>query len=437
MTRISVTGIAEGQDPQPSHGHGDPCGYSADQSLVCCRGGRRSTLIYDTEECCNGSPVGPNEICCDDIVPVTLTSPDHNSCCIGPDSLEGVTFSSRQHYCDFRTGIVAELPSRRRTRNRLSVIQDPASSSEDSSLDDSPSFQRLCRSGTDVRPSEGLRWLGEVVGCCGREAYFASRHTCCAGVLHDSPSEDTLCCFDTAYRRGDSGNPCLGQCGGLEFNSENQLCCQGIIHPSTSSHDYCCGGEKISSDTKLCCGGAALPTGDSPYGCCRDSVPYVRRYMRCEGSGQVTREARGRFQSSALCLRLPAWGRHWPTVRLHDGRAQLPQIEGRVTHVRKSQQGKVHVTLNPIQLIQSTASGGHASVNSTCLESRTLRLNVNLGAASCKRRCRGRPLRQYLRHNVLHVYFPLNDLSCDDPLVAVMNVSVESRKHLILFSSEE
>ncbi|XP_076462382.1 uncharacterized protein LOC143294789 isoform X2 [Babylonia areolata] len=408
----------------------------------------RSTLIYDTEQCCNGLPVEPGEMCCDETIPVTMTSSLHDACCLHPDERGGTTFQSSRHYCDPDTGNVVEIPSLSGlsfpnaidTFNNLplslssfsSSSSFPSSSSSSSSHQSPDSFHMLCQGGSDVTGHAISRWRGESVGCCGMEAYFASEKTCCEGILFDMPAEEGVCCYDRAYRRGDPSNPCMARCGGSVFDTQVQLCCRGTIHPVTSFSDVCCGGDRISSDTHLCCAGVPMPR-QRAYGCCRRTTPtpFLRHYMSCRRGG-VRRKVRGQFRSRDVCGALPTWSAHWPAPSLLDVNNSALHVEGQVSHIHRNSQDSLRLTLNLVRFIQSPSSDGHAP----CTDSQTLHLLVSLSHATGKgKKCRGRQLQRYLRHRVLHVFFPLDAFSCSSGGEPVVSVPTRSGKHLILLSS--
>ena len=191
-----------------------------------------SRLIKREEECCNGRPVGPNEMCCSDVTSVPLASPTHDSCCLQADTLRGVTYDSRRQYCDRNTGRVRRLrpfprlrhlssssssssssslprllprlssflsrssfsKSSRRVSSTTSLLLLDGSSAESSSSSSS-SFDGGCQAGGDESgPAGGRargREAGEAARCCGSASYVASRQTCCRSVLHDLPSHRT------------------------------------------------------------------------------------------------------------------------------------------------------------------------------------------------------------------------------------------------------
>ena len=190
-----------------------------------------SRLIKREEECCNGRPVGPNEMCCSDVTSVPLASPTYDSCCLQADTLRGVTYDSRRQYCDRNTGRVRRLrpfprlrhlsssssssssslprllprlssflsrssfsKSSRRVSSTTSLLLLDGSSAESSSSSSS-SFDGGCQAGGDESgPAGGRargREAGEAARCCGSASYVASRQTCCRSVLHDLPSHRT------------------------------------------------------------------------------------------------------------------------------------------------------------------------------------------------------------------------------------------------------
>lgn len=185
-----------------------------------------STLIKREEECCNGRPVGPNEMCCSDVTSVPLASPTHDSCCLQADTLRGVTYDSSRQYCDRNTGRVRRLrpfprlrhlsssssslprllprlpsflsrssfsKSSQRVSSTASLLLLDGSSAESSSL--SSRFDGGCQAGGDDSGPAGGRARGREVGeaarCCGSVSYVASRQTCCRSILHDLPSHRT------------------------------------------------------------------------------------------------------------------------------------------------------------------------------------------------------------------------------------------------------
>ncbi|KAK7100189.1 uncharacterized protein [Littorina saxatilis] len=431
----------DGHRSRLQRGHGDPCGPSLDASLVCCIGLHESTLMRQDEECCNGRPTGVGHICCAGDIAVPVASSNHDACCINPSHTRGITFDSTRFYCSPRTGQIQRLPfSKPQPSNALNTFPESSSSSSSSLSSLVSSFHRWCEAGLDENRSDGPRWEGERVLCCGGVSYFASRQICCSRRLHDLPTEDAQCCYDQAFQKEDPSNPCLGRCGpNTTYDSHRELCCDGVVHQVSSIHDVCCGRNKISSETHVCCaeGTVALPR-DGPHRCCREAMPYVKRYMRCNrqgrrGKGRGRRRGRrmtgglrrkrgAQFQTSTFCRRsLPEWGSDWPSPRLMGGAFQ---IEGSVTKVKKNQT-HIRLTLTPFRVIRQGTLHRHDNANIPCLQSEELQVIASLETTSNRRKCRGRQLRRYLRGSTLTVFSPLTSVVCNDSSILVPSSSPE------------
>lgn len=196
-----------------------------------------STLIGADEECCNGLPVRQGQICCDWILPVNVTSPSHDSCCLDVEKATWTTFSRSLAFCDTETGMVRPIPSifslltipkfiphdvsllgpdsgdssvvfdnapsPSESSSSLEELEAPASPHDESiglTSTSAPFFSSpshlslrlssargLCRPGPDDKKFANSR---ETHKCCGRQRYYASQQTCCVTTLYDIPTEE-------------------------------------------------------------------------------------------------------------------------------------------------------------------------------------------------------------------------------------------------------
>lgn len=250
-----------------------------------------SNVVAMGTTCCNGVAMEEGYLCCTTTFADTATKklgPSHTQCCVSTDTKDVQTFDPKVEVCDTKTGRVQPLPkvpsrllspiqSRTKTsssgkdrkRDRPAArappsLPAPVDSERPLATDkNAPPFRypRLPPKNffvKDCLENGNEKEDGEDLQCCGSVPYRSSQKTCCKGILHDIPAKDSVCCYETAYRKNDSRNECLKLCGGKPFNTETQACCGGRVRRVKSGVDKCCGDVLINTEKERCCGGMAI-----------------------------------------------------------------------------------------------------------------------------------------------------------------------------------
>ena len=250
-----------------------------------------SNVVAMGTTCCNGVPMEEGYLCCTTTFADTATKkrePSHTKCCVSTGTKDVQTFDPKVEVCDPKTGRVRPLPKvpsgslprvpsrtrppssgKDRKRNRPAARPQPSlpapvhTKTSPAKEKNAPPF-RYPRPPPknffvkDCLENGNEKEDGEDLQCCGSVRYRRSQKTCCKGILHDIPAKDSVCCYETAYRRNDSTNQCLSRCEGKPFNTETQVCCGGRVRRIKSDVDECCGDVLINTEKERCCGGMVI-----------------------------------------------------------------------------------------------------------------------------------------------------------------------------------
>lgn len=215
-----------------------------------------SNVVALRTVCCNGVPMEQGELCCWTSLAekaVRKRRPSDTKCCVHPVTNAIKTYDPKVKVC-YQNGEVSNLPG----LGSSSESHVPPAKEENSTHAKYPRplppnfYSKACLK------DKGQTEDGEELECCGTIAYRPSQKTCCREILYSITSKESVCCYDTAYHKNNTSNPCMRKCGGKLFNSETQMCCGGKVRDTKTDKDECCGNTLINPDRAHCCAGMSI-----------------------------------------------------------------------------------------------------------------------------------------------------------------------------------
>lgn len=140
-----------------------------------------SSIVPRGSQCCNGLPVGPDEICCGS-GPVKKNHPGHTKCCVNSKTGNSITYDSESAICNPETGelksaastITLKLPWKPSDLLNVSASRLPTPL---------VSKARCAHNESDE--------FAHMMECCGNESYFPDQKTCCGETLFNMSTNES------------------------------------------------------------------------------------------------------------------------------------------------------------------------------------------------------------------------------------------------------